>query len=264
MAYFNYSGGRLYYELDGQLGLPNLILSNSLGTNLSMWDAQIAVLRERFTLLRYDGRGHGRSSVPAGPYTLTQLGKDVLALSDHINMEHFSFCGLSMGGLVGQWLGINASDRLHKLMLCNTSAKIGADLSWNQRIETVRAAGMGPIVPAALERWFTPEFRAVYPASVALAHEMLLATDAEGYVANCTTIRDADFRAEISHIKARTLIVYGKHDPVTTPEDAQFLASRISNAATLALDAAHLSNIEAAHAFSAGMLDFLSEGDSNG
>jgi 3-oxoadipate enol-lactonase len=259
MAYLEYSGGRLYYELEKTRGLPNLILSNSLGTNLSMWDPQMAALSKEFSVLRYDGRGQGRSSVPSGSYSLDQLGGDVLALAEHLDMDHFSFCGLSMGGLVGQWLGVHAPNRLRKLILCNTAAKIGTDVSWNQRIDCVRTDGMASIVPGALERWFTAQFRTENPDSVALAHEMLLIADAEGYIANCAAIRDADLQTEIAYIRARTLIVFGKRDPVTTPDDAQFMASRIPSATILALNVAHLSNIEAAFAFTTGVLNFLSK-----
>jgi 3-oxoadipate enol-lactonase len=264
MPYFDYSGGRLYYQLDGDRSLPNLILSNSLGTNLSMWDPQMPTLRENFSVLRYDGRGQGRSSVPAGPYSINQLGADVLALSGHLDMKRFSFCGLSMGGLIGQWLGVHASNRIYKLVLCNTAAKIGVELSWDQRIDSVRANGMGPIVPTAMERWFASQFHEHHPASVAPAREMLLTADPEGYIANCAAIRDADLRADIAGIRAQTLIVVGQQDPVTTSDDARFMAAHIPNATTLSLDAAHLSNIESAPAFTTGVLEFLLKGDIHG
>jgi 3-oxoadipate enol-lactonase len=264
MPYFNHDGCNLYYEVDAKPGLPTLVLSNALGTNLSLWEPQIAVFRGRFTIVRYDGRGHGRSSVSAGPYTIDQLGGDVVALMDHLELASASFCGLSMGGLVGQWLGIHATQRLRKLVICNTAAKIGTEASWNERIRVVRANGMETIIPAVVERWFTPQFRSAHPEALLSVSALLAAANRDGYVANCAAIRDGDLRGDLHQIKAPTLVVFGRHDPVTTPEDARFLAERITNAETLPLDAAHLSNIEAAESFRAGVLDFLSHGDTCG
>src|SRR5713101_360975 len=151
---------RIHYALEGQNGTPALLFSNSLGTNYSMWDPQVPELRKKFRVLRYDTRGHGQSSLTPGPYSIKQLGKDVVALLDALDLDRVHFCGLSMGGMIGMWLGVNAGERLNRLVLCNTAARIGTAEVWNARIENVRQAGMKAITPAVLERWFTPQFRA--------------------------------------------------------------------------------------------------------
>ncbi len=149
------NGCRLHYEIAGPANAKALVLSNSLGTHFSMWDAQIPELRKKFRVLRYDTRGHGQSEVTPGPYSFEQLGRDVLALADAVDVGTFSFCGLSMGGVVGMWLGTNAGKRLHKLALCSTAAKIGNAQTWNARIDAVRKGGMKAVAPATMDRWFT-------------------------------------------------------------------------------------------------------------
>jgi 3-oxoadipate enol-lactonase len=249
---------RTRYELTGDQG-PVLAFSNSLGTDFSMWGPQMAKLARRFRILRYDTRGHGQSSVTAGDYTIEQLGRDVLALLDTLRLERVHFCGLSMGGMIGMWLGANAPNRLHRLVLCNTAARIGAKEMWNARIEKVRKDGMKPVAAAVIERWFTPEFRAAYPDRVAKAQAMLETTPPAGYAACCAAIRDMDQRDAVAQIKLPTLIIYGGKDPVTPAADAQFLAERIPGAAKVELNAAHLSNVEQADAFTEAVRHFLSK-----
>ncbi|AYC32441.1 3-oxoadipate enol-lactonase [Pseudomonas cavernae] len=252
--------GELNYQLDGSEAAPVLVLSNSLGTDLHMWDAQIAAFTEHFCVLRYDTRGHGRSLVSPGPYSIDQLGRDVLALLDALDIERAHFCGLSMGGLIGQWLGIHAGARLGKLVLCNTAAKIAGPEVWNPRIDTVLAGGvqaMHDLRNASILRWFTPEFAAAEPTQVEPIVEMLAQTAPEGYAANCAAVRDADFRAQLGLIEAPTLVVCGSQDPVTTPTDGRFLAEHIRGAEWVEFPAAHLSNVEAGEAFSRRVLDFL-------
>ena len=258
MAYLDLQDVRIHYEFEQNHPRTDvLVFCNSLGANLSMWLHQVEALRGKFSILRYDGRGHGASSVPAYPYTVEQLGGDVLALLDGLGLQKIHFCGLSLGGVVGQWLGVHAPHRVQRLVLCNTAAKIGSQASWNERIETVRRDGMVAIVPAALERWYTPRFRREAPAEVAKSGAMLLSTDPAGYVANCAALRDMDQREAVKRIQVPTLVVFGKEDPVTTPADAHYLLQSIAGAKPLALDAAHLSNIEAPSQFSAGLTDFL-------
>lgn len=257
MAFAELEGVSIHYQITGDAGLPTLVFSNSLGANLGMWEPQANVLASHFRLLRYDTRGHGKSSVPPGPYTIADLGQDVLRLLDTLEIEQASFCGISMGGTLGQWLGIHAPKRLHKLILANTAAKIGTAEGWNARIATIQQEGLHPIIPATLERWFTTGFRASHPEAVAAVEAMLQSTDPQGYAANCAAIRDADFRASISAIDLSTLVIAGSHDVGTTPADGRFLAERIAGSQFVELPAAHLSNVEAANQFNAAVLSFL-------
>lgn len=252
--------GDLNYQLEGPAGAPVLVLSNSLGTDLHMWDAQMPALTEHFRVLRYDTRGHGASLVTPGPYSIEQNGRDVLALLDALDIPRAHFCGLSMGGLIGQWLGIHAPERLSRLVLCNTAAKIGTPDVWNPRIDTVLSGGaeaMRNLRDASISRWFTADFAEAHPAQVEAIVGMLAQTSPEGYAANCAAVRDADFRGEIGAISVPTLVVCGAADPVTTTEDGRFLQARIPNADLVEFRAAHLSNVQAGDAFSQRVLAFL-------
>jgi 3-oxoadipate enol-lactonase len=257
MAFMTVDGARLFYRFDGRSDGPVLVLSNSLGTDLSMWEPQIEALAQHFRILRYDSRGHGNSDVSPGPYDIALLGRDVLALLDGLGLERVHFCGLSKGGMVGMWLGTNAPERVERLILCNTSAQIGAPEIWNQRIETVSRHGMAAIVPAVLERWFTPAFRRASPDIVEQARRMLVATPAAGYAACCAAVRDMDQRETIGSIRAATLVTAGAQDAATPPDHARLIAERIAGAQLVELDAAHLSNLEQPADFTAAVLNFL-------
>ena len=248
---------RTHYALTGSQE-PVLLFSNSLGADFSMWDPQMAELERRFRILRYDTRGHGKSSVTPADYTIEQLGRDVLALLDSLRIDRVHFCGLSMGGMIGIWLGIHAPSRLHRLALANTAARIGTQEMWNARIATVRKQGMKSVAAAVIERWFTPQFRASFPETAARAQQMLEKTAPEGYAACCAAIRDMDQRDALAQIKAPTLVIYGGSDPVTPASDAQFLTDRIQGAVKVELPAAHLSNVEQAAAFTEALSNFLS------
>ncbi len=252
---------RLHYSFYQQPHKPVLLLSNSLGTNLEMWSPQLAAWSQRFSILRYDARGHGSSSATPGPYTIPQLAGDALRLMDTLAIARAHFCGLSMGGMVGQWLGVHAADRINKLVLCNTAAKIGEDAGWNQRIATVNEQGMQAIVPSVIDRWFTPEFRRNHPDEVEATAAMLQSANHEGYAATCAAIRDMDLLESVQQIRSRTLVVYGEHDKVTSPAASHLLSEKIRGSRSLSLNAAHLSNIEAASAFTAGVLAFLDDHD---
>ena len=252
--------GDLNYSLEGLPGAPVLVLSNSLGTDLHMWDAQIAAFTQHFQVLRYDTRGHGASLVSDGPYSIEQNGRDVLALLDALGIAKAHFCGLSMGGLIGQWLGINAPERIERLVLCNTAAKIGTPEVWNPRIEMVLAEGeqaMRGLRDASISRWFTADFAEANPDKVDPIVGMLAQTSPEGYAANCAAVRDADYREQLGNIKAPTLIVCGSGDPVTTVEHGRFMQERIAGAELVAFHAAHLSNVQAGDDFSQRVLVFL-------
>ena len=258
-------GTRIFYQFDGEEGRPVLLLSNSLGTTLEMWDPQIPDLASHYRVLRYDSRGHGRSDAPEGPYEIARLGRDAVDLLDALNIETVRFCGLSKGGMVGMWLGIHEPDRVERLVLANTSAYIGAPEVWNARIETVKRDGMAAIVPGVIERWFTPRFQKADPAAVDRIASMLRGIAPQGYVACCAAVRDMDQRAQIAAISAPTLVISGTHDGATPPAHAQLIAGEIAGAALVDLDAAHLSNIEQADLFTSNLVGFLTMAEtSNG
>ncbi len=249
---------RIHYALEGQGGTPVLVFSNSLGTNYSMWDSQVPELRRKLRVLRYDTRGHGQSSVTPGPYSIDQLGKDVIALLDALDLDRVHFCGLSMGGMIGMWLGVNAPERLNKLILCNTAAKIGTSEVWNARIEAVRKNGMKSVASAVIERWFSPAFGEKAPATVSTTLKMLEGANPEGYAACCAAVRDFDFRKHLGGIHTPVLVIAGAHDPATPPADGRFLADQIPGARYAELNAAHLSNIEDQDRFNNEVAAFLS------
>lgn len=258
MSFVDLQAGRVHYRFDGPIAAPVLALSNSLGATLSMWDPQVAAFSRRFRLLRYDTRGHGLSSAPAGPYTIEDLGGDVIELLDALKIDRVHFCGISMGGLIGLWLGIHAAVRLDRLVVCNTAARVGTVDAWNSRMAAVRSGGMKAVAPALMERWFTTAFRASAPAIVESIQKMVLQAPVDGYLACCAAVRDADLRDRIAEIKARTLIISGSGDAVTPPADGRFLAENIPGARFVELEVAHLSNIEAATQFTDAVLQFLS------
>jgi 3-oxoadipate enol-lactonase len=248
---------RIHYTLEGQRGSPVLVFSNSLGTNYSMWDPQVAELRKKLRVLRYDTRGHGQSSLTPGPYSIEQLGRDVLALLDALDLNRIHFCGLSMGGMIGMWLGVNAPERLDKLVLCNTAAKIGSSEVWNARIEAVQKNGMKSVASAVIERWFSPAFREKAPATISTTLKMLEEANPAGYAACCAAVRDFDFREQLNRIRMPALVIAGAHDPATPPADGRFLADQIPGARYAELNAAHLSNIEAQDQFTREINAFL-------
>jgi 3-oxoadipate enol-lactonase len=252
-------GGALHYRLDGPEAAPVLVLSNSLGTSLAMWEPQLPALTRGLRVLRYDSRGHGGSPVAAHSYDLAQLGADVVGLLDALAIPRAHFCGLSMGGMVGMWLGVHAASRVDRLVLCNTAPCIGTAELWNTRIARVRAEGLGAIADSVLERWYTPAFRERAPDALARTRALLLATPDEGYAMACAAIRDADLWPEIAAIRAPTLVIAGAHDPATTAADGRRLAQRIPGARYVELDAAHLSNVEAEAAFTGALTDFLAD-----
>ena len=251
------SGLEINYDFSGPAGAPVILFSNSLGSNFSMWDPQVPGLSSRFRLLRCDTRGEGKTSVTSGPYTIEQLGRDVIALMDHLGIDRAHFCGLSMGGMIGMWLALNAEQRLHKVALCNTAAKIGTPETWNPRIETVTRNGMAAVSAAITERWFSPAFRARTPDTVSAVRRMIESMPPAGYAACCAAVRDCDLRAELSRIRVPTLVISGTHDPATPPADGRFIVERILGAHFVEFNASHLSNIEAAAQFTSELIRFL-------
>jgi 3-oxoadipate enol-lactonase len=248
---------RMHYELDGPTNAPALVLSNSLGTNLSLWDPQLPVFAKTFRLLRYDSRGHGRTSATPGEYTVEMLGRDVLQLLDALNLDRVNFCGLSVGGMTGMWLAVNAPKRLTKLLLSNTAPKIGKLDAWNQRIKLVREGGTKAVAQPVVEKWFTPEFHTKHPDQIAKTRHMIESTSTDGYAGSCAAVRDFDFWENVATIRVQTLVIAGTHDQSVPPSDAQKLTKQIPGARYLELPAAHISNVEAATRFTDGVSNFL-------
>jgi 3-oxoadipate enol-lactonase len=250
----------LHHQIEGPERAPVLVLSNSLGTTLEMWRDQAPALGERFRLVRYDHRGHGGSPVPPGPYALDDLGRDVLALLDSLGAERFSFCGLSIGGMVGMWLASEVPECVERLALCCTAPRFDSD-TYDARARKVRAEGVGPIADAVLERWFTPEFRATRPETVQWARSMLRGTSAEGYAGCCEAVRDADLTNRLKVIRAATLVIAGAEDPVATVDGAESIRDSIPEARLVVIEgAAHLANVEQPEAVTQAILDHLEEG----
>jgi 3-oxoadipate enol-lactonase len=248
---------RLHHEWEGPAGAPVVVLSHSLGTSLALWDPQVPALAARFRILRYDTRGHGRSGLIASAFSIADLGRDVLRLLDAQGVDRCHFCGLSIGGLVGMWLGAHAPERLARLVLCNTATRIGTAESWAARIRAAREQGMAAMAPSVMERWFSAGFRAQAPDAVARGRALFESTSPEGFVACAVAIRDADERADAAAIRLPTLVVSGSEDPATPPAEGRAIAAGIPGARYVELPAAHLSNLEAPEAFNAALLGFL-------
>ncbi len=259
MPQIDVDGVSLHYIFDGPEKAPVLMFANSLGTDLDLWDGQTPEFSALFRILRYDMRGHGKSSDAPGEYRIDDLGRDALGLLDALGLERVHFCGLSLGGMVGQWLGEHHGDRLASLTLCATGCRIGAPEIWNERIALVLGRGMTAIVDSVLQRWFTEEFRRREPEEVEHVAQMLLDTSPAGYAGCCAAIRDADLCDGLGTISVPTLCIAGRHDPVTTPEAMEALAARIPEARFAVLEAAHLVNVEACAAFNDTLGKFFTE-----
>jgi 3-oxoadipate enol-lactonase / 4-carboxymuconolactone decarboxylase len=249
---------RSFYRLEGQRGAPVLVLSHSIGTDHAMWAPQVADLLPYFQVLRYDTRGHGASDAPRSEYTVEQLGRDVLGLADALGIAKFAFCGLSMGGAIGQWLALNAPDRLTALVLANTSAQLGPPANWDARRKTVLENGMKAIVDMALGRFFSAETLARGDVHANSVRSVLLGTDPAGYAGCCSALRDVDNRKVLRQIKVPTLVIVGDKD-VSTPWEGhgEVLAKEIPGAKAVRLPAAHLSNLERPRSFIAALFEFL-------
>lgn len=250
----------LHYMLEGPEDAPVLAMSNSLGTTLAMWDEQAPILGERFRLLRYDHRGHGASPVPPGPYTIDDLGRDVLALLDRLEIENFSFCGLSLGGMVGMWLASEVPECVERLVLCCTSAKLGPPENWTLRAETVREDGLKAVSDAVLEIWFTLAFREGNHQTVEWARNMLESSPPEGYASCCEAIRDMDLRGRLGDIQAPTIVIAGADDEATPQDHAGLIHDSIPDCGLEIIPrAAHLANIEQPETVTRTILDHLTQ-----
>jgi 3-oxoadipate enol-lactonase len=249
---------RLNHHLDGPPDAPAVVLSGSLGTDLSMWEPQASRLAGRFRVLRYDLRGHGGSAVPPGPYSMSDLGEDLLALMDELGIERAALCGLSIGGMLSMWIAANAPERVGALIACCTSAYLGEETPYAERAAAVRRAGLEPIADAVIERWFTPHFARENPQTVRGMRERLIAVPPEGYAGCCEAIDGMDLRGALGSIRAPTLVVAGAEDPATPPEHGRSIAEAIAGAEfTVVPDAAHLAPVEHPEDATALILDFL-------
>jgi 3-oxoadipate enol-lactonase len=250
----------LHHTIDVPDDAPVLVLGSSLGTTGGMWDDQIAGFSQRFRVLRYDTRGHGGSPAPTGPYSIADLGGDVLALLDRLEIERASFCGLSIGGMIGMWAASEAPERFERLVLCCTLPHFPPRDLWDERAATVRAQGMEPMVDPAIGRWLTPQARAARPDAEDRLRAMLRATSPEGYAGCCEAIRDMDLRDRLGSIAAPTLVIAAAEDPSTPPERVkELVADAIPGARyTEVPGAAHIANIAQPDAFSRAVLEHLS------
>lgn len=245
------------YEVDGDPQAPALLLINSIGSTREMWARQMPALTTVYRVIRYDARGHGQSSVPRGAYTLDQLGRDALAILDDIGAPAAHVCGLSLGGITAQWLGLNAATRVRGLVLANTAARIGTVEMWTERIALVHQMGMSAVADLAMERWFTPAFRERDPETVHAFRTMVQNCPPDGYLGCCAAMRDADLRDSIGSITAPTLLIASSADTATPPEGLDFIHERIKRSELVTLESAHLSNVEYAEEFTAAVLGFL-------
>lgn len=246
---------RLHHRLDGDENAPVLLLSGALATTLELWDDNVAALTSRYRTLRYDHRGHGRSPVPDGPYTVEELAEDALELLDQLGLERVSFCGVSLGGAVGMALALLAPERLAHLTLCCTSAQFVPPEKWVERARIARAEGLGPLAEATLERWFSPPFHAGQPRVVARFRDLILATPREGYASCCDALAVWDARGRLGPIAVETLVIAAADDPSTPPDQLAAIAEEIPGAElVLVPDAAHLVNVEQPGAFADAIL----------
>lgn len=246
------------YRIDGRADGPTLVLSNSLGSTMAMWDPQIEPLGKDFRLVRYDHRGHGSAPVPPGPYEIEDLGRDVLALMDRLGIDRAHVAGLSLGGMVGMWLAVNAPERIDRLVLLCTSAMLAEEHDWPDRERRVREGGTGAVADAVVGRWFTPGFAQRNPERFARMHAMMAGTPREGYAACCGAIGRMDQLPDLGRITAPTLVIAGADDPATPPPHAERIAAGIPGARLEVLDgAAHLANVERPETVTALMREHL-------
>ena len=250
-------GCRLSWAAQGPADAPALLLLNALGTTADLWQAQIAPFAAAFRVIRFDTRGHGRSDAPAGPYALDRLGRDALAVLDAAGAGRAHVCGVSLGGQIALWLAVYAPERVNGVVAANTGARIGTTALWNQRIRDAGTLGMQALVEPAIARWFTPRFRRTDPETVDRFRRMLGGCSAAGYAGCCAALRDADLRDDLQRIARPTLVIAGADDNATPPASGRAIRGEVVGAELLALDAAHLANVERPDAFTAGVLAFL-------
>jgi 3-oxoadipate enol-lactonase len=249
----------LHHVIAGPEHGPVLVLGNSLGTDTKMWDRLLAELGERFRVLRFDHRGQGSSPVPPGPYTIDDLGQDLLALLDELEVERASYCGVSVGGMVGLWLAAHAPEHLERLVVCCTSAYLGNPEVWQERAAAVSAAGSTALIAdAVVARWLTPGYASQHPDIVSELRSMLVASPPEGYVACCAVLEHVDLRADLERIRAPTLVISGAGDAAIPPDQGQRIAEQLQDARYELLDpGAHIPMVERPDAVARLLLGWL-------
>jgi 3-oxoadipate enol-lactonase len=253
------AGTRIAFDVAGRPWRPALVLTHSLGSDRRMWDAQVQALKSQYFVVAIDNVGHGESDVPEGDYSVDDLGDAVLAVADGAELDRFHYCGLSVGGLTGQWLGARHPQRLLSLTISNTSAKIGTAELWDERIRVARTEGMAALVDGVIARWFSPGFAEEHAEAFTRSRETLLATDPAGYAGVSAALRDTDLRETAGSIKVPTLVIGGARDQATPIEQARWLHTQIGGSRLVELDAAHLSNLDREAEFTSALSTFLGE-----
>lgn len=248
---------QIHYRFINNRQPETLVFSNSLGTNFTMWNKQIEALSNQFNILLSDTRGHGETEVTEGEYSAELLGNDILELTQNLGIESFHFCGLSMGGLIGQWLALQGGERVRKVVLCNTAARIGTEETWNDRITLVKEQGLESVAAGTPAKWFSDDFIEKEKDQVEEIISNFKKNSPEGYAANCAMVRDADFRDQLKKISKPVLIIAGTLDPVTTVEDGKWMRNEIKNAELVTIDARHLSAFEKPDEFNQALIEFL-------
>jgi 3-oxoadipate enol-lactonase len=259
MPMIDADGCQLNVAIEGRDSGPTLMLSNSLGCTMAMWQPQMDALTKQFRVIRYDRRGHGKSSVPPGPYSMERFGRDVLAILDGLNIQKTHWCGLSMGGMVGQWLGANAPDRFDRMILSNTSCYYPDSTNWDNRIKAVKEGGLASVADAVIGGWLTADFREREPQITAQMKEMLIASPQQGYIACCEALRTLDQRDLLPRVSRPTLVIAGRQDQATPMAAGEYIRAHIPGASMTILDAAHISNVEQSHAFTDAVIGFLTQ-----
>jgi 3-oxoadipate enol-lactonase len=253
----------IYYHFNGTEKGKVVMLSHSLAADITMWESQIPALVEAgYRVLRYDSRGQGSSAVPPGPYSMEVLAEDAVGLMDALDLEKVHFCGLSMGGMVGQMLGVRHSERLTSLTLSSTAAILSPREIWDERIETVRGSGMESVVDTTINRWFTKPGQDRMPNEIDKVRRVIMNTPVDGYCACCAAIQDMDLRDSLNAISTQVLVLVGEQDPGTPVSAAEFIHERIpSSELKIIPDAAHFVNVEQANAFNDTLIEFITRID---
>jgi 3-oxoadipate enol-lactonase len=252
-----HAGARISYSVDGPSDAPTILFINSIGTTRELWSRQTAALADRYRVITYDARGHGRSSVPDGEYTIAQLGGDALAILDAEQVDAAHVCGISLGGITALWLGVHAPTRVRTLTAANTAARIASTQFWTERIAFVKEKGMAPLAEMTMLRWFSDAFRAREPQDVQQFRAMLASCQPTGYLGCCAALRDEDLRDAIAAIRCPVLTIGARLDAATPPEGVQFIHEQIAGSKLVLLDAAHLSNVERADEFTGALAEML-------
>ena len=256
MPFIQTDGARLYWRCDGADGRPALLLGNSIGTDHCLWDPVMPALTRAFRVIRFDMRGHGASEAPAGEYSIEKLARDALAVADAAGAKRFHYAGISLGGVIGMWLGAHAPERLEKLVLSNTSPYFGPE-GWTARIAAVQAGGMAAVADMVMGRFFTPAFVAAADARYGTTRRTLLEVNPAGYIGCCAALRDMDQRASLASIKAPTLVIAGTVDQATPPAQGQAIAQAVAGATYVDMPSAHIPTLETPAAFVDAVLGFL-------